>query len=131
MDLIQLDKEELLQILHENRDKHRDAFEHALAGYKKALLADLNAMVYQLDQGKIPDVRIRYARPADHTRDYDRVIQMVQMHQGDYFSLEESDFAQFVRDDWAWKRQWVSSNSGYASAKFAEVYGVEAEEDYH
>lgn len=124
MDLIQMDKEELLLILHENRAKHRDVFEHALAGYKAALHRDLTEKVQALERGKVPDVHIRYSRPEDHTRDYDRVIKMVQMHQGEHFSLEESDFAQYVEDDWHWKRQWVTSNSGYASAKFAEVYGA-------
>lgn len=125
MDQLLLDKEELLLVLHENRDKHRDVFEHALAGYKKALLHDCRYHVSQLEQGKIPDVTIRYARPEDHTRDYDRVIRMVQMHQGDHYPMDENDFAQYVEDDWRWKRQWVTSNSGYASAKFAEVYGAE------
>jgi hypothetical protein len=124
MEQLLLDKEELLDILRLNRDKHREVFTEALASYKKVLLADAEAKVKALQRGKIPDLQIRFTRPEDHTRDYDRVIRMVQMHQDEYYGMTEQDFAQYVEDDWHWKRQWAVTASSYAAGKFSEVYGV-------
>jgi hypothetical protein len=56
-------------------------------------------------------------RPQDHTRDYDRMIKMLQMHQDDLFTLDDFQFAEYVMDDWGWKRQWGTSNSEFVSGQ--------------
>jgi hypothetical protein len=66
-------------------------------------------------------------RPEDHTRDYDRVIAMLERHQGEAIDLLEDDFAMYVQDDWAWKAQFLASNSGY-SGKAAEAVAKAREE---
>ncbi len=119
----------LTGILTGNRDKHRTVFEAALGGYKKQLLADLEANVAALKAGRVPDVTVRYSRPQDHTRDYDRVLRMLRLHEGDTFELTEQDFAQYVEDDWAWKRQWVKMSNTYAAATTQAMYGDDEEED--
>ena len=54
-----------------------------------------------------------YPEPQDHTKDYDRVIRMVEMEVHEEITVQEYDFAQFVMDDWDWKAQWTTSTSGY------------------
>jgi hypothetical protein len=117
MEKITVDKNDLLARIRSNRDKHREVFLEALEGYRLSLLDELEAHVKDLRNGKAPEVRIFIDRPQDHTRDYDRVIAMLEMHKSDEFTLSEADFAQYFLDDWSWKRQWGAANSGYVSAK--------------
>jgi hypothetical protein len=122
-------KPELLQHLSDNRSKHRQVFEAALEGYRKEAIRRLQDRVRKLRDGKIPNLFIGLTEPEDHTKDYDRVIMMVEMHVGDNFILDESSFGSYVMDDWHWKRQFYKSSNTYAAATVAEVYGDEAAED--
>jgi len=120
---ITVDKGELLERLEENRSKHRKVFEAALKGYREKAIEELEYRISRLRKGKLPELHISLTVPQDHTRDYDRVITMVTMHQGESFTLDESSFQSYVMDDWRWKREWVLSNSGYAHEAFAASYG--------
>ena len=116
MEKITVDKNDLLTRVKTNRDKHREIFLEALEGYRQHSLSTLEAKVKDIKDGKTPKIYISIDRPVDHTRDYDRIIAMLEMHKGSEFDLEEDDFAQYALDDWSWKRQWALSNSGYVSA---------------
>jgi hypothetical protein len=122
-------KEELLKILEENRAKHRRVFEAALAGWRKEAIAQVKATEARLLAGKNRSVQISMLMPRDHTADYDRAIRSVRMHTEDKIRLSEQDVAQYVEDDWGWRREFNRSASTYASADFMEVYGVEADDD--
>lgn len=116
MEKITVDKNDLLTRVKANRDKHREIFLEALEGYRQHSLSTLEAKVKDIKDGKTPKIYISIDRPVDHTRDYDRIIAMLEMHKGSEFDLEEDDFAQYALDDWSWKRQWAVSNSPYVSA---------------
>ena len=121
--LITVNKQELLTRMRENRDKHRKVFLDALAGYRAEALTVLEEQVASLRDGKTPEIRFTLSRPADHTRDYDRVIGMLDMDKGSEFTLDEQTYAQYVDDDWAWKRQWLKMSNRYASASTISNYG--------
>jgi hypothetical protein len=121
---ILVDKANLIEIMEENRGKHRKVFNDALAGYARAAEQVLREHMETLRQGKYPEIRILLERPEDHTRDYDRVIGMLKMHTGDTFELDEQSYRQFVDDDWTWKRQWLDTNITYAAGSVAANYEV-------
>ena len=116
MEKVTIDKNELLEKIRANRAAHRQIFEEALEGYRQRAIRILDEQIKDLRDGKTPQIIFGLDRPQDHTRDYDRVIMRLDMHQGSVFLLSEQDFAQYVLDDWNWKRQWAVSNSGYVSA---------------
>jgi hypothetical protein len=120
---ITVDKGDLLGALMENRRKHRTVFEAALEGYQGRLQEILEDKIKMIAQGKLPDIRITLIQPEDHTTDYDRIIKMAQMHQGETFDLDEQQFAQYVMDDWGWKRQWLETNTAYAAGSVKANYG--------
>lgn len=126
---IQVKKDELLDVLGRNRAKHREVFDAALEGYRKHAITVLNEKMTALSRGKQPEIRIMIERPEDHTRDYDRVIGMVQADQGDLFELSETDFAQYWEDDWSWKRQWAKMSSSYATESYTKNYGAVPSDD--
>jgi hypothetical protein len=124
VDPITVDKQALLKQMEENRAKHHQVFLDSLEGWRKAAIAELEGIVKDLQNGRTPEIRLSLARPVDHTRDYDRVIQMLNMSKGSEFTISERDFAQYFRDDWDWKRQWLRQSSEYAAGSTMRNYGV-------
>jgi predicted component of viral defense system (DUF524 family) len=115
--------------LQENREKHRAVFDDALAGYRAEALKTLEDTIRSLSEGRAPRIYISLSRPEDHTRDYDRIIKMLDMEVAETFVLPEERFAQYVMDDWRWKRDWLKMSSRYASASTEAAYGVVEEDD--
>jgi hypothetical protein len=122
-------KDELLTIIRANQATHRAVFEAALDGYRKQALVLLEDTLEQVSKGATPELRILLARPEFHGRDYDRIIKMLEMEVADEISLDESQFAQYVMDDWDWKRTWVRRMSSYASASTEKAYGDLGDDD--
>lgn len=114
---------ELLGRLRANRDRHRRVFEAALEGYRKEAQARLRSQLRALKAGVPPEIRLILAPPEDHTRDYDRVIAMVEMHTEATLSVGESQFAQYVLDDWGWKGRWLDVANIYAAGTTQTEYG--------
>lgn len=116
MDEITVRKDELLKVLKKNRGDHRDAFEKALDGWFETAKAEIERLRDEAKKGKLKQVHLVLPRPEDHTVDYDRAIQMLEMDIEETVVLRVDEFAQYVQDDWGWKRSWTVSNSGYMAA---------------
>lgn len=117
-------KDELLGILRINMARHRQVFEDALEGYREEASRQLTALIGALRDGGTPAIRLLLPLPKDHTRDYERVIRMVGMHQGDTLELEEFLFAQYVEDDWGWRQEFLTTATSYAAGSVHANYGA-------
>lgn len=126
MEKITVAKAELLAALQQNRDDHRRIFEEALEGFQANAVAELERWLADIRAGKRSSVVVRLPVPVDHTADYNRAIKMVEMSINATVSLSETDFAQYVMDDWGWQTQFLSNTYGSATAqgKFSETYAV-------
>jgi hypothetical protein len=102
----------LLERLGENREKHRAIFESALEGYRSRAIVELDAMLEDAKAGRQIRRMVSLIEPEDHTEDYDRVIDMLEMSVNDEIEISAQEFAQYVRDDWAWKRAFYASTVG-------------------
>lgn len=116
MDQIKVLKKDLLKVLRENKATHRTNFETALDGWYKTCVIELERLLAEAKAGKQKQVILNLPRPEDHTAEYDRHIQMLEMDIEDTVELDIQEFSQFVQDDWGWKRQWTTSNSSYMAA---------------
>ena len=104
----------LIGILEENKKKHRNLFLKALDGYKKKAIETLEDKLEKVKNNKkLPMIQIYLPIPEDHTSDYERVILLLELDARANVDLTETDFAQYVMDDWGWKDQWTTSNSAY------------------
>ena len=112
----QVKREKLLEVLRENRSKHRAIFDEAIENYKAECLSLLEKKIAKLKKGKMPRMSIRLLIPEDHTEDYDRVIKMFEMDVREEIELEENEFGMYVMDDWRWKREWLSNTVAYTSS---------------
>jgi len=111
-------KDELLAKVRENREAHQKLSREASTGYRAALLDVLETGVATLKGGKDVDAShiagLLHDKPNDHTKDYDRVIGMLEMHTEDEVTLDARDFGRYVQDEWEWKDQWLTSNASYS-----------------
>jgi hypothetical protein len=117
---IEVQKSALVEQLTANRAKHRAVFEKAIEGYRKEATKQLDALVTELKAGRAPKIRVILPLPVDHTRDYDRVLKMLDLHIHDTYRLDEADVARYIEDDWDWKREFIRTSSAYA-ADFVEA----------
>lgn len=116
MDSIKVNKSKLSAVVTSNRDKHRQQFEEALDGWYRACIDTLEKSLDDAKNNRIRQMMINLPRPEDHTSDYDRIIAMLDMSVDIEIELDEHEFAQYVQDDWGWRRQWTMSNSAYAGS---------------
>lgn len=119
MESIKVKKEELLNVLRENRTKHRQIFEEAIEGYRKTVIAEFERRLDDAKAGRKIDIRFTLPQPVDQTKDYDRAIGMLEMTIDDVIHLEEIEYRQYVMDDWSWKQSFLTSNSTYSGTAAA------------
>lgn len=117
MNSVKVKRSELLTRIKANRDAHRDLFLKAQEGYREAMIEELDRMLKDAQSGKPIRRSVSMMEPQDHTKDYDRVIDMLEMSQDDIVEIQEHEFDQYVRDNWAWKALADSTNAMYAARR--------------
>jgi hypothetical protein len=128
MNDVKVKKSEALEILRKNREAHHKIFAEALDGYKKQAIELLEKHIQAIKAGRVARVRVSIPEPEDYTRKYDRAIRMLEMSVDDIIELDEETFAQFVMDDWDWKRQFLSTNARYSASAAAAAQSLESED---
>lgn len=110
---VRVDREKLLTVLKANRAAHRDLFEEAMEGYRTQSIKILEEHIQRIKDNKPERVQVSLPLPEDHTSDYDRVIQMVEWSLDEEVWLEDTEFDQFVSDNWNWKPQFLATATSY------------------
>lgn len=103
----------LLGVVKKNREAHRDEYEKAFEGYREECIRCLQENLDALKSGAIRRVVISEDAPDDHTKDYTRVLEMLNASVDDQVTLTAMEFSNFALDEWGWKEMWVTSNSKY------------------
>lgn len=113
MDKVTVEKKTLLETVRKNRSEHRNIFLRACEGYREEAIATLDKFLADAKAGKRIHQYIGLEEPVDKTKDYDRVIKMLEMSVADTIELTVAEFAQYVMDDWSWKGQFTATNTKY------------------
>lgn len=116
-----IDKDQLIAHIRHNKAEHQGIFEEALSGYKKEMIAHLEKKLAAAKKGKRVGHHIRLVQPVSHLSDYERVLQMLEMSTQDVITISERQFAQYVRDEWEWKQNFLASNSTYSHKAAVEA----------
>jgi hypothetical protein len=106
-------KRELLERIRSNLATHRDVYEHAMSGYRGAAQDWFDEQLGKALQGKPFEVWFKEPVPEDHTEDYEAVIDQLELSQEDVVTLSLSEFRQYVRDEWGWKKEFMATTSNY------------------
>lgn len=124
MKAIRVNKVALVSTLKKNRDNHRKIFLEAVDGYKKTIIKELEFRLEQAKKGKRVEHFINIQQPQDQTRDYDRVLGMLDMSLDTEVDLTEQDYQAYVLDDWGWKKNFLHSNALYSKTAADTVASV-------
>jgi hypothetical protein len=121
---IRVDKVKLLKIIRKNRTEHRATFLEAQESFREVAIKAMDQQLKDAREGKPFQLRSLTVleAPEDHTKDYDRSIQMLEMSVDKEIVISEQEFQNFVQDTWGWSRDWASNVSNYVS-KNSRNYG--------
>jgi hypothetical protein len=125
-------KTQVMERLVANRSKHIADFDEALAGYEKQRLERLNELVAcaktlglsvpapaedvtsatkQIERRLLAVTGL--SKPVSYIDSYDRVIDQLGMTSDDQVDMDDQTFDSYMRDEWAWKKQFTASTSTY------------------
>lgn len=113
MHQITVKKDDLIKIVEENRENHRGIYDKAVEAYHKTQQKWLDENIKKLKAGKEIVLYFGFPTPEDHTKDYDRVLRMLELSIDTEVTLSEADVSMYVQDDWQWKNAWTTTNSAY------------------
>lgn len=102
---------DLLLTIGTNRDLHHATFEQAQEVYRAAAIERLERRLADAREGRPTRHGLGLIEPADHTADYDHVLEHHHDAGGASIELDEETFGQYVLDDWRWKRAWLAAGS--------------------
>ena len=114
---VEIEKDRLTEIVKANKEKHRELFEEAYEEYGKQVVANLKALLDATKRKAPQEVSLTFnlVKPKDHTADYERVLQMLDLEVNESVVLQQHEFTELVQDDWGWKGQFAAaytSNTG-------------------
>lgn len=109
-------KSELLDILKGNRERHQGLYQEARTAYLLRAQVKLGQLLDDVNAGRMPNLLVDMPVPEDHTRDYDRVIRMLEMDLADDITITDSEAKAYVQDDWPWRRSFIANTVSYTGA---------------
>lgn len=115
---VKLNKKELLDILHQNREKHLADYETAVADFKAAVLKVAQANLKLAKTGsleRIAQIQHIPAAPSSFAGSYARAIRMLELSVDEVIELDELTFNQLVLDEWQWKQGFMAASALYKS----------------
>ena len=111
-----LNKDALLEQVRENYDSHREKFEEAMVGYKAKAIELLEAHIQRIRDNAPEKVFVQLPMPEDHSKDYERVIEMLEWSKDTDLELDESEFATYVLDQWGWQEGFAQTYAMYSKS---------------
>jgi allophanate hydrolase subunit 1 len=110
-------RKDLIEKLVANLTAHKADYQEALVGYKIKLEQDLKKVLKAVKTATVEEAQtIRMPTnnpPQDHSKDYEEVIQMLQMSVDDVINLDSHSFKAFVMNEWAWSNTFNSTATMY------------------
>lgn len=119
MENIRVSKQELLNILKENRKKHKKEYSEAIKAYRVKSGDLLAKELQKIVSGEKFEIRFSLQQPQSHIKEYDLAIKMLEMSIDTNIEISQYEFNQLVNDEWDWKSVFKSSyysNSAYVGS---------------
>jgi len=129
MQNVKVDRTAVLERVKTNREQHRKIVLEAMEGYRTAVIKELDRMLSDAKEGKRIRTRVELIAPQDHTREYDTVIDMLQMSVENEVTLTSVDFMRYVRDEWEWQHQFLEANAAYSEVATQALRSLEPVHD--
>jgi len=114
---ITIKKSDLLEALRTNSKKHAADYKEAYAGYTVEFVKDAEKLLKQAKEGNYSKTSINHVPPTDHSSDYARVIRMMELCTAEEITVTESQFSQYVLDEWNWQAAFNATKMLYLGAR--------------
>jgi len=115
MKTVRIKKDELIAVIKKNRENHWNDYKDA---YQKFLTTGSQLLHDRYDEfvsgKKNLTLNFSIAAPLNYLHQYDRILEMLAMETESTVTLDQTEFRQYVQDDYAWKDSYNSSKIGYA-----------------
>lgn len=115
MNNVNIEKSALLPILLENKEKYNQIYHSAVSGYWSKAEEVLNNKLNSIKNQEKIEPYLGLAFPENHEDDYNRAIKMVELSADNVLNLSQSEFNQYVLNDWTWRNTFLSVSSVYCS----------------
>lgn len=142
LDEVKVSRKEVLEIVKQNKQKHDKILTDAIEGYwleadkqlkklkqdrlkemkknyqkqvkdfKKQVNKELDLVAKRKKDGPFQYMSKVY--PEDHSNDYLSVIRKLELCVEDKVELDSSEFEQYIRNQWAWRNSFLTTNCSYA-----------------
>ena len=112
---------DVLKSLLANREEHSQIVAEARVGYVQKAKEALASKLDELQSGKIAALTFNLVTPADHSKDFDQAIRMLEMHTGDTIEVDGSLIRSFVMNEWDWMSSFLASNSRYSATAASKL----------
>lgn len=106
-------KAALVAAVQANRVKHGDEYAEAHSLYRAALVSALEQLLTKAQTDADCPHTVKLDKPVSHLRDYDRVLAMLEMCVHEEISISETQFTQYVLDEWQWSEQFKHVSHSY------------------
>jgi len=117
---VRLKKDQLLKILHNNREIHAQQYTDAVEGFYATVREKLGELHSRLESKELVAYHMNEVPPESHVKDYDRAIKKLEMTLDTEIELADHEFAQYVENTgWDWSHHWQMSNSKYVAVSAA------------
>ncbi len=114
---VTIKKDELLSTIRTNLAAHSAELEVAKKGYQAALIKELEEKLALAKEGKVVIGPVDTVVPQDHRKDYERIVRMLEMSTATEVTITETQFSQYVLDEWSWMRAFKASTSSYLAGR--------------
>jgi len=113
---VNINKQELLDILRSNKEKHVSDYKEGVQDYFSAVLKLVERNLELARSGDLSTVaKISPMPPAPTSYEsaYNRASRMLELSVDDVIELDEQTFNQLVLDEWAWKSMFAGTTQSY------------------
>lgn len=120
MNTISVNRNDLIKVLTENKDKHQTEYSEAYEGYKLMAIDALKAKLELVEDGKKFTMYFNElnAEPESHVRDYQNVIDMLGVTDDAVVQITMDDYLKYYKNQWSWHSGWSLSNKAYVDTYY-------------
>lgn len=115
--IVKVERLKLLEIVTKNAANHKRTFDEAHAEYRRQVVAKYREYALQAEAGGEVHTYIHLEAPEDHTKAYERVVGMLKMSQEAELHITETQYQEYVDDEWGWKPKFNFTSSSYLAQR--------------
>lgn len=109
---INVNKDNLIVKIKENKAKHIEEYEKAVVAYKEEALKQLAKQTKRVEEGAL-NAQLDLITPVNNEENYDAILAMFRWEENDVVELDQNEFKEYVLDETDFAITAKMSNTAY------------------